>query len=68
MPQDELCDCIITLKEKVTRLEERMTDVEKDIKDLLRFMAEINMLVKLGIGGGALSLINLIVTILEKLN
>jgi len=57
---------IARLQVRIEGLEKRMTKVESDIKELLRFMAEINMLVKISIGGGALTLINLFFTILDK--
>ena len=44
-----------------------MDDVEDDVKDLLKFMAEVNLLIKLSIGGGALSMINLIFLLSENL-
>jgi len=46
-------------------------DVESnkiDIKELLAFMNGIKMLLTLSIGGGALSIITLIITILNNIN
>jgi len=60
--------CIARLQVRVDGLEKRMTKVEGEIKDLLRFMAEINMLVKISIGGGALTLLNLFFTILDRVS
>ena len=60
--------CIARLQVRVEGLEKRMVKVEEEIKDLLRFMAEINMLMKLSLGGGALTIINLIMVLLDKVN
>jgi len=59
---------IARLQVRIELLEQRVINVEADIKDLLRFMSEINMLVKISIGGGALTIVNLIVVILDKVS
>ena len=66
MTEDTQNTDIARLEVRVEKLEQRMKAVESDIKSLLKFMAEINMLVKLSIGGGALTIINLTITILDK--
>lgn len=57
------CPTVITLAEKVRKMEEENDRRDADIKALNDFKAGINMLMSLSIGGGALSVIALILTI-----
>ena len=68
MTESEQDTDIARLQVRIDGLEKRMTKVETDVRDLLRFMAEINMLVKISIGGGALTLVNLFITLMDKVN
>jgi len=61
------CPDLITLKEKVRNIEEDNKTRDADIKTLLEFKAGINMLLSLSIGGGARSVITLILTIVNLL-
>ena len=45
-----------------------MIKPKQDIRDLIRFMAEINMLIKVAIGSGLLSLLNIFFELLQRMN
>ncbi len=57
------CDEIIVLKEKVAALEAWRTGTEADLKEIREVISQVKLLMSLSIGGGALSIISLIVTI-----
>ena len=57
------CDDILVLKEKVAALEAWRTSTEADLKDIREIISQVKLLMSLSIGGGALSIISLIVTI-----
>jgi hypothetical protein len=57
------CDDIIILKEKVAALESWRASTEADLKDIREIISQVMLLMSLSIGGGALSIISLIVTI-----
>lgn len=60
---NECNDCpeLIRLQVRVTELEKDSASHNADIRALLEFKAGLSMLINLSIGGGALSIINLIV-------
>jgi hypothetical protein len=55
------CPELIRLQVRVTELEKDSASHNDDIRALLEFKAGLSMLINLSIGGGALSIINLIV-------
>ena len=55
------CPELIRLQVRVTELEKDSASHNADIRALLEFKAGLSMLINLSIGGGALSIINLIV-------
>jgi hypothetical protein len=57
------CDDIIVLKEKVAALEAWRASTEADLKGIREIISQVKLLMSLSIGGGALSIISLIVTI-----
>ena len=59
------CPNLITIMEKVRNMELDNISRDADLKALLEFKAGINMLLSLAIGGGALSIITLILTIVN---
>jgi hypothetical protein len=62
-PHSPPCDDILILKEKVAALESWRTSTEADLKDIRDIISQVKLLMSLSIGGGALSIISLIVTI-----
>jgi hypothetical protein len=62
-PHSPPCDDIIVLKEKVAALESWRRGTEADLKDIREIISQVKLLMSLSIGGGALSIISLIVTI-----
>jgi hypothetical protein len=54
---------IVLLKEKVSALEAWRTSTEADLKEIREIISQVKLLMSLSIGGGALSIITLIVTI-----
>jgi hypothetical protein len=66
-PTHPPCDEIITLREKVTQLERREVTRDADIQRLLALASKIELLMSLSIGGGGLSLLTLVVTIVTIL-
>ena len=57
------CDDILVLKEKVAALERWKASTEADLKDIRDIISQVKLLMSLSIGGGALSIISLVVTI-----
>ena len=58
------CDDIIVLKEKVASLETWRTAVESDLKEIHDVVSQVKLLMSLSIGGGGLSILTLIVTLI----
>jgi len=63
MTTDSPCPDLIELRTRVNELEKDVLQNKTDIRALLDFMAGVKMLLSLSIGGGALSVITLILTI-----
>ena len=59
------CKEVIELSVRVDELEKDNKDNRTDIRTLLDFMAGIKMLQTLSIGGGFLSIINVIILLIE---
>lgn len=59
------CSELISITVRLTELEKDVAQNAKDIRSLLEFMAGIKMLQSLSIGGGALSILTLILLIIE---
>jgi hypothetical protein len=57
------CDDILILKEKVSALEAWRTSTEADLKGIREIISQVKLLMSLSLGGGALSIISLVVTI-----
>lgn len=57
------CDDILVLKEKVAALEAWRASTEADLKEIRDVISQVKLLITLSIGGGGLSVINLIITI-----
>jgi len=55
------CDDIVTIKEQVRQLQIWQAATNADIRRLLDMAAKIDLLMNLSIGGGALSLISLLI-------
>ena len=62
-PQCEPCDEIITLKEKVSTLEAWKVSTENDLKEIREVVTQVKLLMSLSIGGGGLSILTLIITL-----
>jgi hypothetical protein len=58
------CDDLIILKEKVAALETWRTSTEADLKDIRDVISQVKLLMSLSIGGGALSVLTLITTLI----
>lgn len=57
------CDDIIVLKEKVAALEAWRKSTEMDLKEIHDVISQVKLLMSLSIGGGGLSVLTLIITI-----
>ena len=57
------CDDIIVLKEKVAALEAWKNATETDLKEIRDVISQVKLLMTLSIGGGGLSILTLIITI-----
>ena len=57
------CDDILILKEKVASLEDWRRRTEADLKDIRDIISQVKLLMTLSLGGGGLSIITLLVTI-----
>lgn len=62
------CDEILILKEKVAALEAWRTATEADLKEIRDVISQVKLLITLSIGGGAPSIITLIITISRLIN
>lgn len=58
------CDDLIILKEKVTTLETWRTSTEADLKEIRDVVSQVKLLMSLSIGGGGLSVLTLIITLI----
>ncbi len=58
------CDEIIVLKEKVTALETWRRGTEADLKEIRDVISQVKLLMSLSIGGGGLSILTLIITLI----
>ena len=58
------CDEILILKEKVASLETWRTSTETDLKEIRAIISQVKLLMSLSIGGGGLSVLTLIVTLI----
>ena len=57
------CDEIIVLKEKVAALEAWRSNTEVDLKAIQDVISQVKLLMTLSIGGGGLSILTLVVTV-----
>lgn len=64
-PQTHFTPCpeLIRLQEKLNNLNDDTLTNTKDLRPLIELAAQIKLLMSLSIGGGALSLINLIIVL-----
>ena len=60
---DRTCEDIVRLNEKVESLELWRTATEVDLKAIHDIVSQVKLLMSLSIGGGGLSLLTLIVTL-----
>jgi hypothetical protein len=58
------CDQIITLVEKVDALERWRSSTESDLKEIREIISQVKLLMSLSIGGGGLSVLTLIITLI----
>ncbi len=58
------CDEIITLIEKVDALERWRASTENDLKEIREIISQVKLLMSLSIGGGGLSVLTLILTLI----
>lgn len=66
MPEINLTD-LAALKEKVARLEADVRTNTHEIRNLIELAAQIRLLMSLAIGGGAMSLLNIILFLFNNL-
>ena len=57
------CNDIVTLQEKVAALETWRTSTEADLKEIRDIISQVKLLMSLSIGGGGLSVLTLITTL-----
>jgi hypothetical protein len=62
-PHPSPCDQLITLVEKVDALERWRAATESDLKEIREIISQVKLLMTLSIGGGGLSVLTLIVTL-----
>jgi hypothetical protein len=58
------CDDIIILKEKVAALETWRASTQMDLKEIHDVISQVKLLMSLSIGGGGLSILTLIITLI----
>jgi hypothetical protein len=58
------CDDIIVLKEKIAALEAWRASTEADLKDIREVISQVKLLMSLSIGGGGLSVLTLIISLI----
>ena len=62
------CTDLAALKEKVANLEADVLTNTREIRNLIELAAQIRLLMSLAIGGGAMSLLNLILFFLNNIH
>jgi hypothetical protein len=62
-PAAPLCDQVIRLAEKVESLEHWRSATEADLKEIREIISQVKLLMSLSIGGGGLSVLTLILTL-----
>ena len=65
MKEHEPCPDLIILREKVASLEAWRLEVQGDIKEIRDAISQVRLLINLSIGGGGLSILTLIVTLIQ---
>jgi len=65
MPDHPPCDEVIVLREKVASLETWRLETQRDIKEIRDVISQVKLLISLSIGGGGLSILTLIITIIK---
>lgn len=63
-PDTPPCDQIITLLEKVDALERWRASTESDLKEIREIISQVKLLMSLSIGGGGLSVLTLLLTLI----
>ena len=63
-PYTQPCDDILILKEKVASLESWRISTESDLKEIRAIISQVKLLMSLSIGGGSLSVLTLIITLI----
>jgi hypothetical protein len=58
------CDDILIIKEKITALELWRHATENDLKEIRDVVSQVKLLMSLSIGGGGLSVLTLIITLI----
>ena len=58
------CDDILILKEKVAALETWRASTQMDLKEIHDVISQVKLLMSLSIGGGGLSILTLIITLI----
>ena len=58
------CDDILILKEKVSAIETWRTSTQMDLKEIHDVISQVKLLMSLSIGGGGLSILTLIITLI----
>ena len=59
------CPDLIILREKVAALEAWRLETQRDIKEIRDAISQVKLLINLSIGGGGLSVLTLIVTLIQ---
>ncbi|MGD0752153.1 MAG: hypothetical protein ABSA23_12185 [Anaerolineales bacterium] len=59
----QACDEIIVMKEKVAALEAWRSSTQADLKAIQDVISQVKLLMTLSIGGGGLSILTLVVTV-----
>ncbi|HBG75124.1 MAG: hypothetical protein A2X25_14425 [Chloroflexi bacterium GWB2_49_20] len=62
------CNDLAALKEKVANLEADVLTNTREIRNLIELAAQIKLLMSLAIGGGAMSLLNLVLFFLNNIH
>ena len=65
-PFEESCSSLVRLSEKVSSLEAWRTTTENDLKAIRDVISQVKLLMSLSIGGGGLSVLTLILTIVTQ--
>ena len=59
------CDQILVLKEKVDALERWRVSTEADLREIREVISQVKLLMALSLGGGGLSVLTLLVTLVS---